>query len=603
MGLLRLRPNFAVKGLDLFLDAVSDLRAGVDVTFLGRDTVLPSGQLATSYIEQRLRGRSFKIHTDLMREDALKYLAGENRLSVISSLSETFGFTVAECAVNGLPFIAARAGGTCEVIPDLDVQEGLFFEPNSRDLRRTLNGYFKMSPARRHALRLGARDAVDPKVRNAQMTEVYAGILDRYRQDSALRPMLSIHAAASTSIREAYSVMEWAADVVHSKAEPRESAEARTSPVAEGDSPMTVAMPGPLVTVAVAYYNLGLYLPATLEAIAAQTYPHLEVIVVDDGSTCPVSVRVFNELREIYPEFRFLSQKNSGPGAARNRALAEARGEFFVAVDADNVPKPKMIERFVEGMMRNPDISVLTCFLKAFNHEEGIDAAVSEFVYMPTGGPFVLSCFENVYGDTNAIFRTKAFLDAGGFETDPDTFIEDWETFVKLAARGLKIDVIPDALFYYRIRGDNRSLIMSRDRSDIYPFVQRMLHRRFVPLLELNTLDTDMLWLGLVAFGNRKNQPPAASDPHPVIDVRTAPPVALRYRVADKVNSSLKWITPIHRMCRSVIAWALGTSGREQAPSAKATEAGRTSNAGLTGWHRPRLRWPRIRRETASRAA
>ena len=141
------------KGLDLFLDAVSDLPAGVDVTFLGRDTVLPSGQLATEYIQHRLRARSFKIHAEFMREQALKYLAAENRLAVIASLSERFGFTVAECAVNGLPFIAARAGGTTEVIPEPEIQQGLFFEPTSRDLRRCLTDYFKMAPARRRDLR------------------------------------------------------------------------------------------------------------------------------------------------------------------------------------------------------------------------------------------------------------------------------------------------------------------------------------------------------------------------------------------------------------------------------------------------------------------
>ena len=39
---------------------------------------------------------------------------------------------------------------------------------------------------------------------------------------------------------------------------------------------------------------------------------------------------------------------------------------------------------------------MLTCFLKAFNDEEGVGDDVAEFVYMPTGGPFVVSCFENV---------------------------------------------------------------------------------------------------------------------------------------------------------------------------------------------------------------
>jgi glycosyltransferase involved in cell wall biosynthesis/GT2 family glycosyltransferase len=592
------------KGLDLFLDAASDLPANVNVTFLGRDTVLPSGQSAVAYIEHRLRGRSFKIHTDMMREQALHYLAAENRLAVIPSLAETFGFTVAECAVNGLPFLAARAGGTAEVIPDLEVQEGLYFEPTSRDLARSLTGYLKMPPARRRALRLQARKVVDPKVRNGRVTEVYGEALERFRRESKPRLSLSINASAAKLMESPSVTDEWDARAIDSEGDANCVVESRQADDDDPLAPDTVAMPSPLVTVAIPYYNLGLYLPATLEAIAAQTYSRIEVIVVDDGSTCPSSIRVFNDLRELYPQFRFISQKNSGPGAARNRALAEARGEFFIPVDADNVAAPTMIERFVEGMMRNPELSVLTCFLKAFNHDEGIDAEVSEFVYMPTGGPFVVSCFENVYGDTNAIFRTQHFRDAGGFETDPNTFIEDWETFVKLAAAGLKIDVIPDALFYYRIRGDNRSLTMSRDRSDMYPFVQRMIQRRFVPLMELAPLDADMLWLGMAAFGNRKPAHRAAApDPHAAAAAGQPPSPALRYRVADKVNSYLKWIAPVHRMCRSIITLAMNASRARRRSAPAPSEAGTKAETPPANPRTGKPRWPRIRGERANRAA
>jgi O-antigen biosynthesis protein len=567
------------KGLDLFLDVAKDLPPGVDFTFLGKDTVLPSGEPATAYIGRSLLGRPFKIRTDLMRDQAIEYLAAQNRLSVIASLSESFGFTVAECAVNGLPFIAARAGGTSEVIPDSAVQDGLFFDPTSSGLRRSLNGYFKMSPERRRELRVQARKAVEPKIRNRQMIEAYDGILERHRQESMPRLVLSINALSSNSVDSADSLAEWDADGIDREITSGEPAEMRLPSEDDECAPMTIDVPGPLVTVAIPHYNLGLYLPDTLKAIAAQTYPHLEVIVVDDGSTCPISVRVFNELRQLYPQFRFISQKNSGPGAARNRALGDARGEFFVSVDADNVPTPTMIERFVEGMAHNTDISVLTCFVKAFNHEEGIDAEVAEFVYMPTGGPFILSCFENVYGDTNAIFRTQDLRDAGGFETDPETFIEDWETFVKLAASGLKLDVIPEALFHYRLRGDNRSLAMSRNWSDIYPFLQRMIQRQFVPLAEVSLLDTEMLWLSIAAFGNRRPHVPAAPSP---LSGYEEQPVPLRYRVADKVNSYLKWSNLIHRVFRLFVSLTLDASSRKRRSASAKTEGAVTSDSAAT---------------------
>ena len=256
-----------------------------------------------------------------------------------------------------------------------------------------------------------------------------------------------------------------------------------------------------------------------------------------------------------------------------------------------------MIERFVEGMVRNPDLSVLTCFVKAFKHEEGLNSEQAEFIYMPTGGPFVLSCFENVYGDTNAIFRTRQFRDFGGFETDPGTFIEDWETFVKLAASGHRIDVIPEALFHYRLRGDNRSLVMSGNWSDIYTFLQRMIRRRFVPLTELSPLDTEMLWQGIVAFGLRR--------PHfntqIAIPVTPAAAIPLRYRLADKLNACLKWVAPIHWLCKSIVSLVAGGTRGRGAVTLAATEP-RTEPTSLSPGE-PMTRPKRLRKERVRRAA
>ena len=168
------------------------------------------------------------------------------------------------------------------------------------------------------------------------------------------------------------------------------------------------AIRSPLVTVAVTHYNLGLYLPAALEAIAAQTYEHLDVIVVDDGSTCPISVRVFNELRQLYPRFRFISQKNLVQAPPATAPLPR-RGRVLRPRRCRQRPHSRDDRKFVHGRIRIRISRFSPAFLKAFNHEEGIDADVSEFVYMQRGGSFVLSCFENVYGDTNAIFLTEQF--------------------------------------------------------------------------------------------------------------------------------------------------------------------------------------------------
>src|SRR5262249_53400039 len=158
----------------------------------------------------------------------------------------------------------------------------------------------------------------------------------------------------------------------------------------------------------------------------------LEVIVIDDGSTDSPSRQAFEEMRSRYPRFRFLRQENAGIGATRNRGLQEARGEYFIPMDADNVARPDMVERFVSAIRRNPDLAAMTCYFLAFRRWEDLLREDFAYAYRPTGGPFVLASVRNVYGDANAIFRTDALRSVGGNETDRDSSWEDWEAFIKL---------------------------------------------------------------------------------------------------------------------------------------------------------------------------
>jgi glycosyltransferase involved in cell wall biosynthesis len=251
----------------------------------------------------------------------------------------------------------------------------------------------------------------------------------------------------------------------------------------------------PLVTVSIAYYNLGRYLPETLASLAAQTYPNLEVLVIDDGSTDPQSVAVFEEMRVRYLRFRFERQANAGIGATRNRGLFEARGDYFIPMDADNVARPDMVERFVTGMERGPGLAALTCYFHAFR--DSTDLAREEYAYAfrPTGGPFVLASLRNVYGDANAIFRTASFRAVGGYETDRDTSNEDWEAFVKLAGAGYRLDVVPEHLFYYRHLDSGFSRVTNAYRN------HRRVLRQFFRAERLPEAERIALWTALPGFG------------------------------------------------------------------------------------------------------
>ncbi len=285
----------------------------------------------------------------------------------------------------------------------------------------------------------------------------------------------------------------------------------------------------PLVTVCVPYFNLGAFLEATLMSLARQTYADLEVLVINDGSTDSHSLEVFRRMQAKFPQFRFLEQENAGIGTTRNRGLHEARGKYFLPVDADNIARSDMIERFVHGMERNPHIDALTCYFLAFHDDADIAAGRFAYAYKPVGGPRIVGALQNVYGDGNAIFRTDALRAVGGFETDRDTSFEDWEVFVKLVNAGRRVDVLPDFLFYYRHRADGFSRA-----TDFYRNHERVL-RRFMEIETWPSEERQALW-NLLA-GQRHRIAELESE-NRALRQRLQ---ARRYRLVDRLKRMVTW--------------------------------------------------------------
>src|SRR5437762_2348532 len=87
------------------------------------------------------------------------------------------------------------------------------------------------------------------------------------------------------------------------------------------------------ISIIIPLFDKSAYIERALASIAAQTFDDYEVIVVDDGSRDdgPAKVRDWNDAR-----VRLIQQPNAGPGAARNRGIAEARADWLAFLDADD---------------------------------------------------------------------------------------------------------------------------------------------------------------------------------------------------------------------------------------------------------------------------
>jgi glycosyltransferase involved in cell wall biosynthesis len=111
----------------------------------------------------------------------------------------------------------------------------------------------------------------------------------------------------------------------------------------------------PQVSVVVPLYNKGPWIERAMQSIASQTFSDFEAIVVDDGSTDdgPRIAAQFHDQR-----FRLVRQENAGPGAARNRGLAQASASLVAFLDADDEWLPDYLERAVAAIQRSGAASV-----------------------------------------------------------------------------------------------------------------------------------------------------------------------------------------------------------------------------------------------------
>lgn len=201
----------------------------------------------------------------------------------------------------------------------------------------------------------------------------------------------------------------------------------------------------PLVSVVIATYNMGQYLPEAVESVLNQHWKNLEVIVVDDGSedNTAESISRFNN----EPRFRYVRTINQGQPKAKNRGLAESKGEFIGFCDADDLWHPEKLKNQIPHF-KNVRVGVVYGDADYIDeHGQVIEKNVPYSRY--SGAITNQLIIKNFIPFGTAIIRRECVDKNGIFDESLKMGI-DWDLWLRYST-DWEFKYVPQSIYTYRI--------------------------------------------------------------------------------------------------------------------------------------------------------
>lgn len=223
-------------------------------------------------------------------------------------------------------------------------------------------------------------------------------------------------------------------------------------------------MPSPTISVIIPLYNKEREIEGTLRSVLAQTLLPSEIVVVDDGSTDRSAEKV-RSVRS--PLIRLVSQPNAGGCAARNRAIAESRGELIALLDADDEWEPGFLAEIAALYAEFPGCG-LYCTAFSVVSRDGVFPAPTPARRGVVGNFFRDSAHCYIAIPSASAVPRRVFDDVGGFP-DGMKIAEDLYMWIKIARR-YRVCFSPRPLCRYSKVASNRSAAIYTPEQTAYSF-------------------------------------------------------------------------------------------------------------------------------------
>jgi glycosyltransferase involved in cell wall biosynthesis len=228
----------------------------------------------------------------------------------------------------------------------------------------------------------------------------------------------------------------------------------------------------PLVSVIIPTYNRCNLLKQTIDSVLNQTYPNIELILVDDGSTD----NTYMIAKSYKDKIKYIKQKNLGGTIARNTGISAASGEYLNFLDHDDLFLPQKIEKQVMLLEAKPKIGFVHCRYY-FIDENG--KRLAKVFILPKkniykrliGGCFIWS--------GGPLIRKKCIDKVGPF--DNSVWSSDWDMWLNIISNGYKLACVQETLGEYRILHDSTMLNVERTELEDINILDKVFNKPNLP--------------------------------------------------------------------------------------------------------------------------
>lgn len=243
-----------------------------------------------------------------------------------------------------------------------------------------------------------------------------------------------------------------------------------------------------LVSVITPFYNDIKYFPEALESYFSQSYPNIEMVLIDDNSNLLPDALIPANPRYLVRIIR--SDKRMGPGGARNLGIRQARGELIAFLDSDDIWKPEFIQRCVEVFLKDEGVAWVYADGYYLIDNKPVRKPNSNYSGFKKGLPEGREVNEYhlkgyAFELMSANLMRRSVIEEVGFFNEELEVSEDWDLFCRIAEK-YDVCAVNEPLIYYRKRSDGFHYSKLEDYIKVHCAILKQIYDRQGLLPERN---------------------------------------------------------------------------------------------------------------------